>query len=98
MIKLCLIDGHFSSLDGNLDLDTLRINKEDDVVISCDEYHPIIGRLENAAANYVTSLLPNGLKAQWDGSDVIIRNKKVDSKESNPMISELRFKIKLNKV
>jgi hypothetical protein len=97
MIRLCLINGRFSSLDDNLDLDTLRINKEDIVVISCDEYHPTIGNLENAAADYVSSLLPYGFKVQWDGSDVVYRNQRIDPKISNPKIRELRFKLVLKK-
>ncbi len=97
MIRLCLIDGRFSSLDGNLDLETLRINKEDDIVISCDEFHQKIGNIENAAANYVSSLLPNGFKAQWDGSEVSYRNQRVNSRISNPRISELRFRVILKR-
>ena len=97
MIRLCLIDGRFSSLDGNLDLETLRINKEDDIVISCDEYHQRIGSLENAAANYVSSLLPNDFKVQWDGSEVSYRNQKVNPIISNPKISELRFRVILKR-
>ena len=98
MIRLCLIDGNISSQDDSLDLDTLMINKHDDVVISCDEFYPAIGSLEKAAADFITSLLPYGYQAQWDGNEVCTRNQKVDPKLSNPRINELRFKLILRKV
>lgn len=97
MIRLCLIDGNFSSQDDNLDLDTLMINKHDDVVLSCDEYYPTVGSLEKAAAGYVSLLLPHGYHAQWDGKEVSTRRQKVDPKLSNPRINELRFKLILRK-
>ena len=98
MIRLCLLDGRFSSLDDNLDLTILMRNRIDDVILSCDEFLPNIGRLENEAAEYVSSLLPYGFKAQWDENEVGFRNQKVDPKFSNPRINELRFKLILEKM
>ena len=95
MIKLCLIEGRYSLLEGNINLDKLMYNKQDDVILSCDELLPPIGKLEKAAADFITSLLPYGYQAQWDESEVGTRNQRVDPKFSNPRISELRFKIVL---
>ena len=98
MIKLCLINGHYSSLDGAVNLDGLMNNKQDYVVLSCDEYNPPIGKFEKAAADYISSILPYDYKAQWDESEVCTRNQKVDPKFSNPRISELKFKVVLKKI
>ena len=97
MIKLCLINGQYSSLEGNLNLDNLMNNKQDDVILSCDELFPTIGKLERAAADYITSLLPYGYQAKWDEREVGTRNQKVDPKFSNPRICELRFRLVLKK-
>lgn len=97
MIRLCLIDGRFSLLDGNSDLDTLMSEEYDDVVLSCDEFQPGIGRLEKGAADYVSRLLPYGYRAIWDESEVSCRNQNVNRKTTNPRISELRFRVILKR-
>lgn len=98
MIKLCLIDGQFSLLDGNPNLDTLMSEENDDVVLSCDEFQPRIGKLEREAADYVSRLLPYGYRAIWDKSEVSYRNQNVNRKTTNSRISELRFKLILKKM
>lgn len=98
MIRLCLIDGHISLQDGNSNLDSLMSEKYDDVVLSCDEFQPRIGKLEREAADYVSQLLPYGYRAIWDESEVNYRNQSVNRKTTNPKISELRFKLILKKM
>ena len=97
MIKLCLIDGVYSSLDGNLDLNRLLMDKQDYVILSCDEFRPAIVRLENDSAAYISSFLPMGCRARWDESEESFRNQKVDPRFTNPRISELKFRLILEK-
>ena len=98
MIKLCLINGQYSSLEGDLNLDNLMNNKQDDVILSCDELFPPIGKLERAAADFISSLLPYGYQVKWDEREVCTRNQKVDPRSSNPRISELRFRLILKNI
>lgn len=93
MIRLCLINGMYSSLDGNLDLKTLLRDKQDYVILNCDEFRPAIGKLEKESAAYISSLLPIGCKALWDESEESYHNQKVDPRFTNPRISELKFRL-----
>ena len=71
--------------------------KYDDVVLSCDEFQPRIGKLEREAADYVSRFLPYGYRAIWDESEESYRNQRANRKTTNPRISELRFKLFLKK-
>ena len=98
MIKLSLINGKFSLLDGDLNLERLLHEHQDDVMLSCNEpRYKMGGILEQAAANYLSSLLPFGYTTRWDESAVGYSIRKNKKRELPPIIKELRFKVLLQK-
>ena len=99
MIKLSLINGHFSSLDGDLNLERLLRDRCDDVVLSCDEpRHKMRGHLERASAEFISGLLPHKYIAKWDESTVGSRLKQNLTKELPAQIDELRLRVVLKEV
>lgn len=96
MIKLCLLKGHYFSLDDNLSLETLIQNRQDDVLLSCNEPRYMTdGHLERAAAEFLSKLLPHGYVAKWDESTIGYHMMRKHDKELPARIDELRFKVLL---
>ena len=98
MLKLTLINGDYSPLDGNLNLERLLQKHYDDVVLSCDEpFYKVGNGLERESANYLTTLLPHDYQAVWDESEEGYRKQKSSAREMPPRINELRFGVVLQK-
>ena len=98
MIKLCLIHDYFSPLEGDLKVEKLMREKQDDVILNCDEpRHKMGGKLEQAAAEYLSSLLPFGNVVQWDKSTEGYHIKQNSARELPARIDELRFRVLLKK-
>lgn len=98
MIKILLLNRYFSPLGGDLNLDKLLRDYQEEVLLSCDEpRNRIGGDLERATAEYLSTLLPHEYVAKWDESTEGYHMQQNDSKELPARIDELRFKVLLQK-
>ena len=98
MIKISLIRGEFSPLNGEVDVSKLLGDRYDDVVLSCEEpRYKTNGYLERTTANYISNLLPCSYVAKWDGSTEGYHIQNSHVRESPAIIDELRFKVLLCK-
>ena len=98
MIKISLIKDYFSPLDGDLNVERLLHEHQDDVVLSCDEPRYMMGgHLEQASAEYISRLLPHEFIAKWDGSTEGYHMQQNPTRELPAKIDELRFRVILQR-
>lgn len=99
MIKISLINDHFSPLDGDLSLERLLQQHHDDVILSCYEpRYKMGGNLERASAEYISRQLPHEYIAKWDESTERYHMQQNLTKELPAKIDELIFRVILQRL